>query len=303
MCIRDRWVRNAVPNVLVFSDDAGTDWDLNVAAAGGIVTEDADRNIVGGTNAGASFGAFAIDNTVIGYEAGATISANGQMIALGNYAANETTSANSIAIGYGALRYNTSGNRNIGIGIQALAGHTTLKQVGADNIGIGHQAMYQCQTAINNVVIGNTATNLTSGDDNVCIGDDVATAMTAGSDNVILGSAAAVNFTNASGNVVIGKSAGPTTDQSNQLWINNSESDTPLIHGDFATPVVTINGDLDTTGGVDKLRSATTAVSVSAATAPTTDQVLTATSSTTATWQTPTVASDPITTSFLLMGA
>lgn len=28
------WVRNDAPNVLVFTDDAGTDWDLNVAASG-----------------------------------------------------------------------------------------------------------------------------------------------------------------------------------------------------------------------------------------------------------------------------
>jgi hypothetical protein len=41
------------------------------------------------------------------------------------------------------------------------------------------------------------------------------------------------------------------------------------------------------TGGVDKLTSATGVVSVSAATAPTTGQVLTATSGTVATWQTP----------------
>ena len=44
----------------------------------------------------------------------------------------------------------------------------------------------------------------------------------------------------------------------------------------------------DTTGYASALKSASTTVSVSAATAPSSGQVLTATSSTTATWQTPT---------------
>lgn len=48
---------------------------------------------------------------------------------------------------------------------------------------------------------------------------------------------------------------------------------------------IQINGTVTTTGGVDKLKTASGAVSVAAATAPTTGQVLTATSATTATWQ------------------
>lgn len=48
---------------------------------------------------------------------------------------------------------------------------------------------------------------------------------------------------------------------------------------------IQINGTVTTTGGVDKLTTASGAVSVAAATAPTTGQVLTATSATTATWQ------------------
>lgn len=48
-----------------------------------------------------------------------------------------------------------------------------------------------------------------------------------------------------------------------------------------------INGAATVTGGVDKLTTATGVVSVAAATAPISGQVLTATSSTVATWQTP----------------
>jgi hypothetical protein len=54
------------------------------------------------------------------------------------------------------------------------------------------------------------------------------------------------------------------------------------------------NNAANTTGYAAALKSATTTVDVSAATAPSANQVLTATSSTTATWQTP--ASNPVTT-------
>ena len=50
------------------------------------------------------------------------------------------------------------------------------------------------------------------------------------------------------------------------------------------------NNKITTTGGVDKLTTATGAVSVAGSAAPTTGAVLTATDSTTATWQTPTPA-------------
>ena len=46
------WVRNDVPNVLVFKDDAGTDWDLNVASAGTIGGSIANNQVaVGATTA------------------------------------------------------------------------------------------------------------------------------------------------------------------------------------------------------------------------------------------------------------
>jgi hypothetical protein len=48
---------------------------------------------------------------------------------------------------------------------------------------------------------------------------------------------------------------------------------------------LTVTGAVTATGGVDKLTTATGSVSVAAATAPTTGQILTATSATTATWQ------------------
>ena len=57
--------------------------------------------------------------------------------------------------------------------------------------------------------------------------------------------------------------------------------------GAAATGALTVTGAVTATGGVDKLTSASGVVSVAAATAPSTGQVLMATNATTATWQTP----------------
>ena len=54
---------------------------------------------------------------------------------------------------------------------------------------------------------------------------------------------------------------------------------------DTFTGVLTVTGTANVSGGVDKLRSATTAVDVAAATAPTIGQILTAVSGTVANWQ------------------
>ena len=54
---------------------------------------------------------------------------------------------------------------------------------------------------------------------------------------------------------------------------------------DTFTGVLTITGTADVSGGVNRLRSATTAVDVSAAAAPTVGQILTAVNGTLATWQ------------------
>ena len=65
---------------------------------------------------------------------------------------------------------------------------------------------------------------------------------------------------------------------------------------------VVVNGTIQATGGVDKLKSATTVVSVAGAAAPSAGQVLTATGPTAATWQTP-ASITPWETLFAFMGA
>jgi hypothetical protein len=66
------------------------------------------------------------------------------------------------------------------------------------------------------------------------------------SNNVLIGTSAGSSLTTGSSNVLIGYTAGNAlTTESNKLYIENSNSTTPLIYGEFDNDLVRINGDLD----------------------------------------------------------
>ena len=77
-----------------------------------------------------------------------------------------------------------------------------------------------------------------------------------GSNNVAIGNEAGYGkytsttepFTSGSNNVFIGNKAGYNERGSNKLYISNSDTNTPLIYGDFSSKKLTINGSLTTTG-------------------------------------------------------
>lgn len=63
--------------------------------------------------------------------------------------------------------------------------------------------------------------------------------------NTAIGYNACGEIKEGSGNICIGAEAGPyTANLSNQLYIDNEKTDTPLIHGQFFDNTVTINGKL-----------------------------------------------------------
>ncbi|HDY66562.1 MAG TPA: tail fiber domain-containing protein, partial [Candidatus Scalindua sp.] len=69
-----------------------------------------------------------------------------------------------------------------------------------------------------------------------------------GSGNTHMGYFAGSNQTSATGTIKLGKQAGQNSNVSNLLFIDNSNTATPLIWGDFAADSVIINGDLRATG-------------------------------------------------------
>ena len=151
-------------------------------------------------------------STFIGHGAGATIG--------GKY--NTAVGANTIqgqdgygekntALGYDAGNALRSGNKNTAIGYQSLYNHPN----GSENTAVGHQALYYLDQKFNyNTAVGGNAGELVKGN----------------------------------GNVFIGYKAGPqsngTVNLSNKLYINNQQSNTPLIKGDFNLGSVTIHSQV-----------------------------------------------------------
>lgn len=98
----------------------------------------------------------------------------------------------------------------------------------AGSIGIGQGAM----------------TAATTSDTCVCIGYYAGLGLTTGDDNTLIGAGAGVALTTQSGCVCIGKNAGAANTTANLLFIDNSNTATPLIWGNFAGDIATIHGQL-----------------------------------------------------------
>jgi hypothetical protein len=170
-------------------------------------------------------GADATINGVTVGRGGGSISSNVAVgvaaLANGNASNKENT-----AVGSDALNQTTSGTRNAAFGKSALAGNS----IGNNNIGIGYIAMRDLD-----------------GDDNVGIGFAAGGKISGGSGNVFIGHDAG-NYFNSSFTqnkvIKIGYQAGWQDTTDNKLYIENSNSATPLIYGDFANDSIKIYGHL-----------------------------------------------------------
>jgi hypothetical protein len=190
----------------------------------------------------------------------------GGSVYIGNAAGQTDTysiTTNNVGIGANALQKATNGSatENTGIGNRAIQNLTT----GTNNVALGSQAM-RYGNGDNNTAIGSYAGNSTnttgSGSNNVSIGNG-AGSVVSGSNNTFIGTAAGGNTISGGNNVMLGLSAGEqvysgssnvfigyqaaqaaTSTTSNKLYIENSNSETPLIWGDFSNDYVNINGKL-----------------------------------------------------------
>ncbi|MCP4089279.1 MAG: hypothetical protein GY746_05760, partial [Gammaproteobacteria bacterium] len=139
---------------------------------------------------------------------------------------NNTTGNNNTANGMRALLKNTTGNNNTAIGMRGLFQNTT----GNNNTAIGYQAMDKNTTGSNNTSLGHSSNlNNEKGSNNTIIGYQA-------------GKGTAVH--NKYGNVFLGYMAGYSEHGSNKLYIENSNSTSPLIYGEFDNDILVVNGIL-----------------------------------------------------------
>jgi hypothetical protein len=121
----------------------------------------------------------------------------------------------SCGVGYNALGTNISGSMNTAFGASALYHDAS----GTYNVGIGSGANFYNYDGINNTIIGTMA-------------------------------GFGTQLHSKSGNVFLGYSAGYFETGDNKLYIDNSNSTSPLIYGEFDNNKIIINGEFQATGNV-----------------------------------------------------
>ena len=217
-------------------------YNVTVGTQANMYTTGANNVAVGGLAAkGGSTSTFA--NTVaVGYQA---------LTAL-------TTGDSNTAVGYQAGYSNTTGSRNLSFGHQTNYAVTT----GSYNTGIGWQANRFAVTTNNNTGVGYLANSRSTGSNNTAIGSEAAEGVIGSStfsNTVAIGYQAGTALTTGGSNILIGYQAGSTlTTESNKLYIENSNSTTPLIYGEFDNDIVKVNGQLEVTEGITVNKTADT---------------------------------------------
>ena len=144
---------------------SGTEATVTVSGGGGL-TSDAQRNTVGGTNAGDSFsGTDATDNTFIGYDAGTSYTTGDQSVIIGSKAGANANGLGNVFIGYYAGYDNQGGERNTITGWYSGENLTS----GSYNSAYGANSLDHCQTGESNCAFGYVAAKKCTGSYNVCL--------------------------------------------------------------------------------------------------------------------------------------
>ncbi|HOK27111.1 MAG TPA: tail fiber domain-containing protein [Bacteroidales bacterium] len=175
-------------------------------------------------------------NVFLGYQSGNSNTEGYRNVFMGYRSGMKNTIAeDNVFIGTETGINNQTGNANTFIGYRAGFSTTT-----SENTFVGHGTGYYNESGKYNTFLGKGAGSFhESGDYNVFLGWGAGNNNGYGSKNVFIG-AGAGNNNSGSSNIIIGFSA--DVSGSNNLWINNGFSTTPLISGNFSTRKVIING-------------------------------------------------------------
>ena len=159
---------------------------------------------------------------------------------------NDDLSNNSnVFIGYQAGHQNTSGEDNKFIGYRSGYKNTT----GNNNLFMGWDAGYNNTTGNDNIGLGfYTGNSISTGSRNILIGSEAGNAISTGANNLIIGYNGGEELKTGESNIFIGHKSGGGETGSNKLYIENSNSSSPLIYGDFEADSLQINGKLNING-------------------------------------------------------
>ena len=154
--------------------------------------------------------------------------------------ANNTTGTRNSFFGQDSGFSNTLGVNNSFFGENTALNNTS----GGNNSIYGQAGGFSNTTGDNNSFFGQASGfSNTTGNNNVAIGDDALNNNLTGNNNVAIGAEAGGGTTSQSktGGVFIGYQAGQNEDNDNRLYIDNSNTSTPLIWGNFSSNIIGIN--------------------------------------------------------------
>jgi len=159
-----------------------------------------------------------------------------------NSLADGSSDGSNLFLGSGAGTFQSVGNSNTGTGINALNQNSS----GEWNCAFGKGAL-ENNTSSQNTAVGGCALYSNSGGfHNVAIGRSTLFANANGGQNTVIGADAGSNCGSfISGSVFLGYQAGKNETNSNRLYIENSESSSPLIYGEFDNNKIRINGNFE----------------------------------------------------------
>ena len=163
----------------------------------------------------------------IGDGSGSSLTTGFNSTFVGKYSGQiNTTGFGNSLFGYSAGRNITTGFNNTSIGGSAGEKTTT----GANNVYVGTEAGFNEILGYNNTYLGFQAGRNNTSGENTMIGYQAGLNSTQ-NNNTIIGNRAGSMALNS--NVMIGNSAGENAVVAHQLFIDNSNTATPLIWGDF----------------------------------------------------------------------
>ncbi|NOR45519.1 MAG: hypothetical protein GQ534_08025 [Candidatus Delongbacteria bacterium] len=223
-----------------------------------------DNNLFIGSNAG-RYSGFGDNNIFLGNQSGYNNLEGNSNIFIGLWSGySNTTGYNNIFVGEHTGYSNTTGYSNVFIGLRS--GYSN--RFGGNNVFLGEEAGYSCLNGGNNVFLGESAGRtiedaygnvflgqsagkiLLSGDMNTYVGYYAGSGYGGGTDfngNVYVG-AYSGTYCEGDYNVFLGYNSGSNELNSNRLYIDNSNTSTPLIYGEFDTNLLRVNGVLDVIG-------------------------------------------------------
>lgn len=230
---------------IFLGDGAGNSDDETNNGNVGIGKNALQLNSSGHSNLGIGFQSMLFNttgtnNTALGRQTLLTNTDGDLNVAIAPYALyNNLSGSRNIAIGHSSL-YNNQGENNVSVGINSLFNNTS----GSENISIGYNSLYSATTASSNTSVGSYALfNTTTGRYNTALGTSALFSNSIGQNNTALGFWSGYNSTG-NDNVYLGYRAGFSNTDNNRLFIENTDSNTPLIYGEFDTDIIRINGSL-----------------------------------------------------------